>query len=154
MEIDFGTHRQNNHLAVSILYNSSEILYNPRIRPNFWKKVVNLNGHFWFFFGFQVIFRPRNINLRVRILILVPSVFDFVQFSTISWPSKFPSYARGPPSGTVGFWHHNKIDVARSIFQDRSTIENSKTLKKSNQHLRNPEKRSNSENRVIRKFRW
>ena len=60
------------------------------------------NGHqffpkFWwqfsFFFGFPAIFRPQNVNLRFEIFNLVPSMLNFVQFSTISWPSKFPRFS-------------------------------------------------------------
>ena len=35
-----------------------------------------------------------------------------VPFLNISCPSKFPTSAWGPPSGTWGVWHYNKIDVA------------------------------------------
>ena len=39
-------------------------------------------------------------------------MLNYVPFSTISWPSQFPSYLRGPPSGTAAFWYNKKTDLA------------------------------------------
>ena len=81
-----------------------KLYINPQIRPKFYKILENFDFNFQFFFGFPDIFRPRNINLRVEIFNLVPSMLNFVHFSAISWPSTFPSCPREPPSGTYGLY--------------------------------------------------
>ena len=84
--------------------NNRNLYKNPRIRPTVYKILENFDLNFRFFWGVPDIFRPRNINLWVEIFNLVPSMLNLVHFSAISWPSKFPTYAREPPSGTYGLY--------------------------------------------------
>ena len=60
-----------------------------QIRPTFYKILKKNDLSFRFLFGFPAAFRSRNINLRVEIFNRVPSMLNFVQFLTISWPFQF-----------------------------------------------------------------
>ena len=82
-----------NHMAVSSLFKQHIYIYNRLIQPTFWIYLKILISIFLVFFACPAIFRPRNINLRVETFDLVPSILNFVNFWTISWPSQFPSFS-------------------------------------------------------------